>query len=68
MTTKLTYGHCRNLFIRNNFKPFVYKYFENYKFKGFEYGYHYPSIEISNWEEIKDILPKYAIPLKIETI
>ena len=66
MKTLLTYTHSRDLFIKNEFKPFVKKYFKDVRFEGCESGKWNPTISISNWEEVKDILPKYAIPSKIE--
>ncbi len=66
MKTILTYTHGRNLFTKNEFKPFVHKYFKDVEFLGFESGNWEPSISISNWEEIKNDLPKYAIPIKVE--
>lgn len=63
--TQLTYHHCRNVFINDQFRPFIHKYFKNVNFLGFEYGYYYPTIEISNWDEVKDKLPKSYKPLKI---
>lgn len=64
----LTYYHGRNLFIKNEFKPFVKKYFKDVKFIGFECGNFTPSIQISNWEEIKESLPKSYQPLEVKTI
>lgn len=66
MKTILTYNHTRDLFKGDKFKPFVYKYFKDYKFLGTESGNWSPKISISNWEEIKYSLPKYAIPNKVE--
>lgn len=62
MKTRLTYYHGRSLFAGSEFKPFVNKYFKDVEFEGFESGRWSPSIIISNWDEVKDILPKYAIP------
>lgn len=62
MATILNYTHGRNLFIRNEFKPFVKKYFKDVEFLGFESGNWGPSISISNWDEVKDILPKSYQP------
>ena len=64
--TTLVYIHTRNLFTRNEFKPFVKKYFRDVKFLGCESGNWEPSISVSNWEEVKDILPKYAKPNSIK--
>ena len=66
MKTLLTYTHGRNLFTGTKFKSFVHKYFKDVKFVGFESGNWGPQISISNWEEVKDKLPKYAIPSSIE--
>ena len=66
MKTYLTYTHGRNLFHKNEFKPFVHKYFKDVKFEGFESGNWFPQISISNWDEIKGVLPKSYLPIKIE--
>lgn len=65
MKTILNYTHGRNLFTRNEFKPFVNKYFKDVQFLGFESGYWGPSISISNWDEVKDVLPKSYKPENI---
>lgn len=62
MITELTYSHNRNVFIKDDWKPFINKYFENVKFLGFESGRYEPSISITNWEEVKDKLPKSYQP------
>lgn len=62
---KLTYIHSRNIFIKNEFKAFIYKYFKDVRFEGFDFGYWLPTISISNWDEVKDILPKSYQPYKI---
>lgn len=62
----LTYTHTRNLFIKNEFKPFVKKYFKDVRFVGTECGKFDAAIEVSNYEDVKDSLPKYAIPDKAE--
>jgi len=64
----LIYTHARNLFIKNEFKPFVKKYFKDFEFLGFECGMWNPEIKISNWEEIKDILPKSYLPLEVKEV
>ena len=64
MTTTLTYTHTRNLFTRNEFKPFVKKYFKDVKFLGTESGNQDAKISVSNYDEVKNELPKYAKPLK----
>jgi len=64
MTTTLTYTHTRNLFTRNEFKPFVKKYFKDVKFLGTESGNWDAKISVSNYDEVKNELPKYAKPLK----
>jgi len=66
MRTTLTYTHSRNLFAKNEFKPFVKKYFKDVVFLGFECGYWGPSISISNWEDIKESLPKSYKPTEVE--
>lgn len=65
MENILTYKHTRSLFIRNEFKPFVNKYFKNIRYLGTESGNWNPKIEISNWDKIKDILPKSYKPDKV---
>jgi hypothetical protein len=65
MKTILTYTHTRNIFTRNKWKPFVEKYFKDVKYLGCDSGNWEPEISISNWEEIKYKLPKYAIPIKV---
>jgi len=62
MKTILTYTHTRNLFTKNKFKPFVKKYFKDVKFLGTKSGNWDAKISISNWDEVKNILPKYAKP------
>ena len=66
MKTTLTYTHTRNLFKGTEFKPFVRKYFKDVKFIGCDSGNWWPSIEISNWDGVKNTLPKYAIPREIK--
>ena len=66
MKTYLTYTHGRNLFTGSEFKSFVHKYFKDVKFEGFESGNWYPTISISNWDEIKDKLPKSYIPIEVK--
>jgi len=62
----LTYHHTRNLFRKDKFLPFVEKYFNDVEYMGAETGNWSPKIKVSNWDEIKHELPKYAIPVKIE--
>lgn len=64
----LTYMHARNIFVKSEFKPFVRKYFKDVEFIGFEFGMWSPTIKVSNYEEVKNILPKYAKPVKIEKV
>ena len=64
----LTYPSTRNLFIKNEFKPFVNKYFKDVRFIGTECGKFDASIEVSNYEDVKNDLPKYAIPYKAEFV
>ena len=66
MKTLLTYTHGRNLFKGSEFKSFVNKYFKDVKFEGFESGNWYPTISISNWDEVKNKLPKSYTPIKIQ--
>ncbi len=68
MNVILVYRHGRNLFTKNEFKPFVKKYFKDVQFIGFASGNWYPSILISNWKEIKDTLPKSYQPLEVEEV
>ncbi|MBA7532318.1 hypothetical protein ES705_24544 [subsurface metagenome] len=63
--TYLTYTHGRDLFKGSAFKSFVNKYFKDVGFEGFEFGNWYPQISISNWDEIKDKLPKSYMPIKV---
>ena len=62
MKTILTYKHTRNLFTKNEFKPFIKKYFKGVKFLGTESGNWGAKISISNWDEVKKTLPTYAKP------
>lgn len=62
----LTYYHTRNLFKQSEFLPFVKKYFKDVKYIGTESGNWSPKIRVSNWDEVKHELPKYAIPVKVE--
>ena len=64
--TILTYPHSRHLFSRNEFKPFVNKYFKDVKFLGCNSGNYFLSISVSNWNEVKDILFKSYRPLEIK--
>jgi len=66
MRTILIYTHSRNIFTRNEFKPFVKKYFNDVKFLGCESGNWLAMIEVSNYNEVKDSLPKYAKPIEIK--
>ena len=66
MKTILTYHHTRNLFHKDSFLPFVDKYFQNVEYLGTDSGNWSPKIRVSNWDEVKYELPKYAIPVKIE--
>lgn len=68
MKTYLTYTHGRDIFKDFEFRPFIRKYFKDVKFEGSEYGNWYPKISISNWDEVKDILPKSYKPIKIENV
>jgi len=65
MITVLTYNHTRSLFRGTQFLPFVKNYFKNVGYLGTESGNWYPKIEVSNWDEVKHELPKYAIPVRI---
>ncbi len=64
MKTYLTYTHGRDIFKGSEFKLFINKYFKDVRFEGFESGNWYPIISISNWDDIKDKLPKSYIPIK----
>jgi len=66
MISVLTYHHTRNLFKQSEFLPFVKKYFRDVKYLGTESGNWSPRIRVSNWDEVKYELPKYAIPAKVE--
>lgn len=63
---ELTYTHGRDLFLKNQFKSFVSKYFKDVEFLGFECGNWNPSIKISNWNEIKNSLPKSYQPKEVK--
>lgn len=58
----LTYYHTRQLFLNNKFKPFVRKYFKNPVYLGSVAGRYDAELQVDNWEEVKNILPKYAKP------
>lgn len=62
METILIYTHTRNIFTGAVFKSFVYKYFKDVKFLGTESGNWDAKISVSNYNEVKDSLPKYAKP------
>lgn len=65
MKTVLIYTHTRNIFIGNKFKPFVDKYFKDARFEGSDGGW-CAELSVSNYEEVKDILPKYARPESVK--
>lgn len=65
MKTELTYYHGRNVFIRNEWKPFINRYFKDIIFLGFDCGHYGPTIEITNWEEVKNNLPKSYQPIYV---
>ncbi len=58
----LTYSFTRQLFKGNQFKPFVRKYFKNPVYLGSSAGRYDAELQIDNWDEVKDSLPKYAMP------
>ncbi len=62
MKTILIYTHTRNLFKGNSFKPFVNKYFKDARFEGSDGGWD-AKLSVSNYDEVKDTLPKYAKPI-----
>ena len=64
----LTYGHMRNLFSGTEFQNWVEKYFENVSFEGAEFGNYFPKIKVSNWGEVKHLVPKSYKPIKVEKI
>lgn len=64
-TTILTYTHTRNIFSGDDFKPFVKKFFKDFEFLGATGGRYYPRLKVSNYEEVKDLLPKYARPIEV---
>jgi len=66
MKTFLTYSRHRNIFLHDQYKSWIHKWFKDVRFEGFEYGYYHPTISISNWEEVKAILPKSYTPLKVK--
>lgn len=65
VTTKLEYRHTRNIMSCNEWKSWVSKWFKNVRFHGCEYGNHNPVISITNWDEVKDVLPKSYKPCKV---
>lgn len=67
MSTILTYRHTRNIFTKNVFKGFVKKYFKDVKFLGTESGNWGAKISVSNYDEVKNSLPKYAKPYSTES-
>jgi len=66
MAHELTYTHTRNLFQKNEYKSFVAKYFKDVDFLGCECGNWNPSIKVSNWNEVKDSLPKSYQPIEVK--
>jgi len=65
-TTILIYRQERSLFLKGQFKPFVNKYFKDVLFLGFECGRYGAHLQVSNWDEIKDTLPKSYKPLEVK--
>lgn len=65
MRTELVYTHNKSIFLHGEWKAWVTKWFENPKFEGFESGFYNPHVSITNWEQIKDKLPKSYHPFKI---
>ena len=65
MKTVLTYTHTRNIFIKNKWKPFFTKNFKDLRFEGCEYGNWKPKVSLTNWDEIKDLIPKSYKPIKV---
>jgi len=61
MKTILIYTHTRNLFTKSDFKPFVNKYFKNPRFEGSDGGWD-AKLSVENYNNVKEKLPKYAIP------
>ncbi len=68
MGTILTYTHTRDLFTKNEFKPFVKKYFKDVEFLGCETGNWYPQLKVSNYEDVKHQLPKSYLPIEAQQI
>jgi len=66
MTKYLTYRHTRNIFVKEQWKSFVTKYFQNPVFQYCKYENNFKIIAVDNYEEVKDKLPKYAQPIKVQ--
>ena len=63
----LTYRYNRTVFSRNEFKPFIKKWFVNPVFKGSEDRVSYPKILVENWSEVKHTIPLKLKPIKVES-
>lgn len=68
MATKLTFYHARTLFKGSSYKPWLAKWFGEFEYLGCETGNFYPSIMVSNYEDVKDKLPKSYQPIKTEMV
>lgn len=64
----LTYEYSRQIFTKDKFKSFVRKYFENPTYFGSVAGRYDAQLQVDNWEEVKDLLPNYALPYKVEPV
>lgn len=62
----LTYCHTRNLFAGSDFKKWVRKYFNDVEYAGTESGHYRPSILVTNYEDVKEKLPKTYRPVKVQ--
>jgi len=64
MKTTLIFAYTRDIFIGNEFKPGIKKWFKNPRFDGAE-GRLFARLTVENWEEVKDDLPKSYRPIQV---
>lgn len=65
MKTILLYNHSRNIFKGSQWKSGITKWFENPKFEGCESGNFGAMLSVTNYEDVKDKLPKSLRPIQI---
>ena len=65
MTTYLQYFSRQQLFDGPDFKPWVYKWFDNPVLIWEESCGSYPCICVTNWDQVRDSLPKSFLPVRI---